>query len=258
MTVEVLVRVLTRAVDRDRLHAQVGEDHHRGRAGTARASEHDCFLAGELQSEGLHKYLEAVIIRVVAAQAAVGQARDGVDVAHAPGNIGQLVHIGYEIALVRDGDVHALPLIRTDERLELIGFTLELAVVEPGELSIDDGCVAVTQDASQHAVGTRGVLGHDVLLRAFAEVHEQAEKLLCFIFEPLGCASTHVIDFALLALGVEYRAPRLGLHAGNVLGQCHPHAEKVENLAIDLVDLASQFIEVHRYLPRLSVECRLR
>ena len=84
------------------------------------------------------------------------------------------------------------------------------------------------------------------------------KSFFCLIFEPLGCASTHVIDFALLALGVEYRAPRLGLHAGNVLGQCHPHAEQVENLAIDLIDLASQFIEVHRYLPRVSVECRLR
>ena len=114
--------------------------------------EHEGALAGELEAEGFGEYLEAEVVGIVAAQASVGQAGDGVDVAHALGHGREFVQIGEDGLFVRDGDVHALPLRAGDEALELAGLALEPHILKARELAVDGGRVAMTQHASEHTV----------------------------------------------------------------------------------------------------------
>ena len=117
--------------------------------------------------------MEAKVVGVVAAQAAVGQARDGVDVAHALGERTQLVQVFHDGALVGDGHVGALPLVTRHKSLKILGLALKTHVLQACELFVDGRGVAVAQHAAQHAVGTGcGGIGHLEHLRVAAKVGE--------------------------------------------------------------------------------------
>ena len=88
MEVQIRITVLARAIDGHGVHLQVGKDHHRGGAGSARSAEHHGFFTGKIEPEGLNEHLESVVIGVVAAKTPVREARYRVDVAHALGDIG--------------------------------------------------------------------------------------------------------------------------------------------------------------------------
>lgn len=152
MEVQIRITVLARAIDGHGVHLQVGKDHHRGGAGSARSAEHHGFFASQIEAEGLYEHLESVVIGVVAAKTPVREARYRIDVTHAPRNVRKLIHIGDELFLVGNGDVEALPRIGAYEHFQLIGLALEFTVVKSSELAVYDRGVAVSEYAAQNAV----------------------------------------------------------------------------------------------------------
>ena len=126
---DVVVVDLARAADRHDDGAQVAEHHAGSGAGATGGTEHEGLLAGNLYAQFLDKALKTKVVGVVAAQAAVGQARDGVDVAHALGERAQFVQILHDGALVGDGHVGALPLVARHKGREVLGLALKTHVL---------------------------------------------------------------------------------------------------------------------------------
>ena len=153
--------------------AQIAE-HHTGRSARATGgAEHKDLLVGNFNAQLLDQTLKTKVVGVVAAQAAIGQARDGVDVAHALGQRAQLVQVFHDGTLVGDGHVGAFPFIARHKSLEILGLALKTHVLEPSELFVDGRGVAVAQHAAQHAVGAgRDGIGHLEHLRIAAKVGE--------------------------------------------------------------------------------------
>ena len=153
--------------------SQIAE-HHAGRSASATGgTEHEGFFAGNLNAQLLDKALKTEIVSVVAAQAAVGQACDGVDVAHALGQGTQLVQVFHDGALVGDGHVGAFPFVAGHKGLEVLGLALKTHILQPCELLVDGRGVAVAQHAAQHAVGAGcSDIGHLEHLRVAAKVGE--------------------------------------------------------------------------------------
>ena len=126
---DVVVVDLTRTADRHDDGAQVAQDHARRGAGTAGGAEHEDLLVGNFDAQLLDQALKTEVVGVVAAQAAVGQARDGVDVAHTLGEWTQLVQILHDGALVGDGHIGALPLVTRHKSLEVLGLALKTHIL---------------------------------------------------------------------------------------------------------------------------------
>ena len=153
--------------------AQVAQHHTCRGAGTAGGAEHEGLLAGNLYAQLLDQALKTKVVGVVAAQTAIGQTRDGVDVAHAFGERAQLVQVVHDGALVGNGHVGALPLIARYKGGEVFGLALKTHVLKPPELLVDGRGVAVAQHAAQHAVGAGcGDVSHLEHLRVAAKVGE--------------------------------------------------------------------------------------
>ena len=153
--------------------AQISE-HHTGRGARAAGStEHEDLLAGNLYAQLLDQALKTKVVGIVATQATVRQACDGVDVAHALGQRAQLVQVFHDGALVGDGHVGAFPFIARHKSLEILGLTLKTHILQACELLVDGRGVAVAQHAAQHAVGAGcGGIGHLEHLRVAAKVGE--------------------------------------------------------------------------------------
>ena len=170
---DIAVVDLARAAHGHHGGAKVAEHHTCRGAGATSGSEHESLLAGDLNPQLLDQALKTKVVGVVAAQEAVGQARDGVDVAHALGERAQLVQILHDGALVGDGHVGALPLVARHKGREVLGLALKSHVLEPSELFVDGRGVAVAQHAAQYAVGAGcGGIGHLEYLRVAAKVGE--------------------------------------------------------------------------------------
>ena len=153
--------------------AQVVE-HHAGRgAGTAGGAEYEGLLTGNLYAQLLDQTLKTKVVGVVAAQAAIGQACDGVGVAHALGERTQLVQVFHDGAFVGDGYVGTLPFIAGHKGFKVLGLALKAHILQACELLVDGRGVAVAQHAAQHAVGAGcGGIGHLEHLRVAAKVGE--------------------------------------------------------------------------------------
>ncbi len=170
---DVVVVDFARAAHRHDDGAQVAEYHACRGAGATGGTEHEGLLAGNLDAQLLDQALEAKVVGVVAAQAAVGQARDGVDVSHTLGEWTQLVQVFHDGALVGDGHVGALPFVTRHKSLEVLGLALKTHVLEPSEFFVDGRGVAMAQHAAQHAIGAGcGGIGHLEHLRVAAKVGE--------------------------------------------------------------------------------------
>ena len=126
---DVVVVDLARATHGHHGGTQVAEHHARRGAGAARGAEHEGFLAGNLDTQLLDQALETEVVGIVAAQTTVGQARDGIDVAHAFGERAQLVQVLHDGALVGDGHVGALPLVTRHKSREVLGLALKAHVL---------------------------------------------------------------------------------------------------------------------------------
>lgn len=127
---DVVVVDFARTADRHDDGAQVAEYHAGSGAGATGGTEHEGLLAGNLDAQLLDQTLEAKVVGVVAAQAAVGQARDGVDVSHTLGEWTQLVQVFHDGALV-DGHVGALPFVTRHKSLEVLGLALKTHILSP-------------------------------------------------------------------------------------------------------------------------------
>ena len=177
---DVVVVDLACAADGHHDRSQVAQHHTCRGTGAAGGSEHEDLLAGNLHTQLLDQALETEVVGVVAAQTAIGQTRDRVDVTHAFGERAQLVQVVHDGALVGDGHVGALPFLTRQKGREVFGLALKTHVLKPRELLVDGRGVAVAQHAAQHAVGAGcGDVSHLEHLRVAAKV---------------GKALAHVID----------------------------------------------------------------
>ena len=100
---DVVVVNLARATHGHNDGAQISQHHTCRGAGATGGTEHEGLLAGNLYAQLLDQTLKTKVVGVVAAQAAVGQARDGVDVTQAAGYI---AHAG---EIIRRGGLVAFP-----------------------------------------------------------------------------------------------------------------------------------------------------
>ena len=125
--------------------AQIAE-HHAGRSARATGgAEHKDLLVGNFNAQLFDQTLKTKVVGVVAAQEAIGQARDSVDVAHAFGQGAQLVQVVHDGTLVGDGHVGAFPFIARHKSLEILGLTLKTHILQACELLVDGRGVAVAQ-----------------------------------------------------------------------------------------------------------------
>ena len=123
--------------------AQISE-HHTGRSTrTTGGTEHEDLLTGNLNAQLFDQAPKTKVVGIVATQATVRQACDGVDVAHALGQGAQLVQVFHDGALVGDGYVGTFPLVARHKGLKILGLSLKTHVLEPRELLVDGRGVAV-------------------------------------------------------------------------------------------------------------------
>lgn len=170
---DVVVVDLARASHGHHDRAQVAQHHACRGAGAAGGSENEDLLAGNLHTQLLDQALETEVVGVVAAQTAIGQTRDRVDVAHAFGERAQLVQVVHDGALVGNGHVGALPLVARYKGRKVLGLALKTHVLKPREFLVDGRGVAVAQHAAQHAIGAGcGDVSHLEHLRVAAKVGE--------------------------------------------------------------------------------------
>ena len=117
--------------------------HHRD--GGAAAAQHQGLLAPDINAAFFHQTFKTVGIGIVAIEAAVRTADNGVHAADAPGGFRQFGAIGQDRLFVGDGHVDAVPIAVFQKVLQLLRLPLKELIIIIGKHAVNGRGIAVPQ-----------------------------------------------------------------------------------------------------------------
>ena len=119
--------------------------HRHHRDGGAAAAQHQSLLAPDVNAAFFHQAFKAVGVGIVAIEAAVRAADNGVHAADAPGGVRQFGAVGQNRLFVGDGHVDAVPGAVFQKILQLLRLPLKELIIIIGKHAVNGRGIAVPQ-----------------------------------------------------------------------------------------------------------------
>ena len=119
--------------------------HRHHRDGGAAAAQHQGLFALNLDAAFFHQAFKAIGVGIVAIEAAVRAADNGVHAADAPGGVRQFGAVGKDSLFVGDGHIDAVPIAVFQKILQLLRLPLKELIIITGKHAVNGRGIAVSQ-----------------------------------------------------------------------------------------------------------------